>query len=95
MTCNAVIATRSGLHLRCILQDGHDGNCMPQLPDCVPQRRPPPAAEASEASFLGHLLNIVEAAIATPTSAALFTPAEAIRMARSLIWQRVGRAEPF
>jgi len=92
MTCNAVIATRTGLHLRCRLEDQHDGACVPQIPDCVP-RPMPMVVEMHEATFLSHLLNLLQAAVPSPIGP-LFPPGEAINLCRSLIWQRLGRG-PF
>ena len=89
MTCSANIATRTGLHLPCRLDDGHDGPCMPCIAD-VPRQRQLSIVEASEAQFVQHLLSIVESAGGT------LTFAEALNIARGLLRARLGRPEfPF
>lgn len=89
MSCGASIATRAGLHLRCLLEDGHEGGCLPELP--VPRVRAAPAPYwivAPEVEFVQHLLAIVESAGDT------LTFAEALNIARSLCRSRLCVPEP-
>ena len=62
MSCGASIATSTGLHLRCILDDDHEGSCLPELPRGVAGLVVADWSTASEAEFVGHLLAIVESA---------------------------------
>lgn len=99
--CGLSIATRSGHHFRCALEANHDGDCVPSIdgiPRPLPRIRPsmPDVVELSEATFLSHMLNLIEAAYPSPVGGPLFSPQEAIKLCRSLLWQRLGRAEaPF
>jgi hypothetical protein len=94
--CGLSIATSSGHHFSCALGPNHDGDCVPRI-DSIPRPRLPMpcVCELSEAAFLGHLLNMLEAALPSPIGGPLFTREEAIKLCRSLIWQRLGRETPF
>ena len=96
--CGLYIATRSGGHFPCALGPNHDGDCVPSI-DAIPRPRPrlamPSVVELSEAALLSHMLNLIEAAFRSPIGGPVFTPDEAIKLCRSLIWQRLGREPPF
>jgi hypothetical protein len=92
MKCGLAIATAAGLHLRCILPDGHEGSCLPELPfSSFGGARPRPIpihwAAAREPEFLGNLLAIVEAAGQT------LSYLDALNIARALCRARLGIPE--
>jgi len=95
--CGLYIATRAGGHFPCALGPNHEGDCMPSI-EAIPRPRLPlpSVVEASESAFLAHMLNLLEAGLRSPIGPPLFTPDEALKLCRSLIWQRIGKQEfPF
>lgn len=90
MTCGLSIATRAGGHFPCMLEDQHDGACIPRLPlVAVPGGISFEQywSAAREADFIGHLLAVVEAAGQT------LTFLEALNIARALCRTRLGIPE--
>ncbi len=89
MICGASITNRRGVHLTCILEDGHQGGCCPELPHRLPVSPPVlrSMACARESEFVQHLLYVVESAGDS------LTFAEALNICRALCRARLGVPE--
>ena len=84
--CGLSVASRTGLHLKCLLGRDHEGDCVPELPSprgSVFEKW----VATREHEFVGHLLSIVESAGDT------LTFAEAFNIASCLCRERLGMPE--
>lgn len=91
MNCGASIATRAGGHFRCVLEDSHDGPCVPEI-GSVPQLRPLQITVEPEPIFLSHLLTILNSSM---LGVGALTTERAVKLCTSLIRQRFGSEVPF